>query len=145
MPWQTNNTFIIDFNLLKMPWNAQLCGVSWLFFISFISVSWRQIIANFSKLLPPLSSQVSSQIGKYQQPVIFIYYIITKFRFFETFLLDIQKFIDFSATFVIIKVTHLTCLEGESGFRMAITGFFILCTFAFLIILIVRFIIFFCT
>ena len=33
-------------------------------FISSVSVSQRQNIANFSKLLPPLSSQLSSQMGR---------------------------------------------------------------------------------
>lgn len=32
--------------------------------MSFVNVSWRQFIANFSKLLQPLSSQVSSQMMK---------------------------------------------------------------------------------
>ena len=46
-----------------MPGFAGFFGGSWLFFVSFVSVSQRQIIRKFGKLLQPLSSQVSSQLG----------------------------------------------------------------------------------
>lgn len=36
-----------------------------------------------------------------------------------------KKYLIFPTAMCIIMLTHLTCLEGESGFRIAITGFFI--------------------
>ena len=45
----------------------------------------------------------------------------------EIFILELFSLfiLTFSLTTHIITVTHLTRLEGESGFRIAITGFFI--------------------
>ena len=63
LPWQMKSTFIIVINLLFLPRNPLFCEVFRVFYKSVVSMSTRQIIANFYKLRLPVSSKISSNRG----------------------------------------------------------------------------------
>ena len=63
VPWQMKSTFIIVLFLLDLPWNALVCEGFWNYGDPLWNYRLWQIRAEFSTLLLPVSSKISSKKG----------------------------------------------------------------------------------